>query len=372
VTNSFIEPFVSAIENLPRLLANPDESGKRYMGYLCTYTPIELIHAAGFVPVRLFAGPGEVEQAYAHVPDFICPFLKRVIQRAAGGGYAALSGLIQGYTCDAACGVVNTIKEIMPEKPVFSIPIPYGKSGRARLFLKSAMDEAICKLESVGGDFSQNSIARSIQLYESIRKLQYFLYEPRDDGALPLSAKDRISVMTAGTCMPPEAYLEQLARLEVDLAHDPGIAPRGVPVLVSGSLVESTEIFDAIEASGGFVVCDDLCNGFRQIPPFAGQGKTPMDRLADRYISRMPCPSRSRAVDRCDDIAGLAQKHGAAAIIFVLQKFCTPHLSDFPILSEELNKKGYPVLLIEMDESWAVSGQTRTRLESFFEMTGGA
>lgn len=52
----------------------------------------------------------------------------------------------------------------------------------------------------------------------------------------------------------------------------------------------------------------------------------------------------------------------------MLQKFCTPHLADLPILTDELKKAGLPALIFEMDETGSMEGQLRTRLESFFEM----
>lgn len=52
----------------------------------------------------------------------------------------------------------------------------------------------------------------------------------------------------------------------------------------------------------------------------------------------------------------------------MLQKFCTPHLADYPTLSNELRKEGVPSILIEMDETWQMEGQLKTRIEGFFEM----
>jgi benzoyl-CoA reductase/2-hydroxyglutaryl-CoA dehydratase subunit BcrC/BadD/HgdB len=59
-------------------------------------------------------------------------------------------------------------------------------------------------------------------------------------------------------------------------------------------------------------------------------------------------------------------------VIFVVQKFCTPHLADYPAVSEALKQNGFPSILVEMDETWQMEAQLKTRLESFFEMMGGA
>ncbi|PIP42698.1 MAG: hypothetical protein COX19_00065 [Desulfobacterales bacterium CG23_combo_of_CG06-09_8_20_14_all_51_8] len=170
--------------------------------------------------------------------------------------------------------------------------------------------------------------------------------------------------------MPPDHYLFMLRDFMNQLPEDSQEAKDGFPVLVSGSLIEDSGILDMIESSGGRIVADDLCNGFRQMFPPDGQGETPMDRLIDRYMNRFPCPARSRAVDRSRRLLDLARDSGARGVIFVVQKFCTPHLADYPAVSETLKKNGIPAILVEMDETWQMEAQLKTRLESFFEMTG--
>jgi benzoyl-CoA reductase/2-hydroxyglutaryl-CoA dehydratase subunit BcrC/BadD/HgdB len=163
-------------------------------------------------------------------------------------------------------------------------------------------------------------------------------------------------------------YLQLLEDLAAETAESQSVNNPGCPVLVSGSLVERPEVMDIIESCGGHIVADDLCNGLRQIIPVDGHGDAPMDRLIHRYINRFPCPSRSRAVDRSQRLLDILNQSHAKGIIFLLQKFCTPHLSDFPILSDKLKEKGFPSILLEMDESWQMEGQLKTRIEGFFEM----
>ena len=53
--------------------------------------------------------------------------------------------------------------------------------------------------------------------------------------------------------------------------------------------------------------------------------------------------------------------------MFVHQKFCDPHLSDYPFLKEILDASGVVSLQIEL-EGEGFTGQVRTRIESFMEM----
>jgi benzoyl-CoA reductase/2-hydroxyglutaryl-CoA dehydratase subunit BcrC/BadD/HgdB len=141
------------------------------------------------------------------------------------------------------------------------------------------------------------------------------------------------------------------------------------PVLVSGSLIEDPLILETVEAMGFRVVADDLCTGLRSFYPVTGQGGDPLDRLINRTIDRFPCPARHRAKDRFPMLMDLVRRSGAKGVIFLPQKFCTPHLADYPLLAEAFNQEGLPHLLLEMEDSGLTEAH-RTRLEAFLEIHG--
>jgi len=93
-------PFTETLNDYPERLRSLTARGKECVGYFCTYTPVDAIHAAGFLPIRIMGDKGPVEKAYSLAPDFICPYMKRSLEKALAGEYDFLSGIIQGYTCD--------------------------------------------------------------------------------------------------------------------------------------------------------------------------------------------------------------------------------------------------------------------------------
>lgn len=363
-----IQPFADALNHSPDYFARLRRSGKKIIGYFCTYTPVEIIHAAGFVPVRLRGGPGTVEKAYAHVPDFICPYLKRCLENALNGHYDFLSGLVQGYTCDAACGVVNIFEDAIHLELVHTIPLPYGTGETARHYFKTVLNAFGNKLNEIGGGYSDEALRRSITLYENIFRIIDGFYQKRMTGDSSLGVLNLQTIVDAGDVLAPEEYLRMLETLSQAPSESKSQEPSGCPVIVSGSLIESPDIFDLIVSSGGKIAADDLCTGWRRVYPGYGDSNLPMDRLFFRHCNRRPCPSRSLAVDRSRVLIDLAVRSGAKGIIFMVQKFCTPHLSDYPILSDELKKHGLPSLMLETDETWQTGGQLKNRLESFFDM----
>jgi benzoyl-CoA reductase/2-hydroxyglutaryl-CoA dehydratase subunit BcrC/BadD/HgdB len=363
-----IMPFTAAVNRSADYFYRLQLGGKKMIGYFCTYTPVEVIHAAGFIPVRLRGGPGPVEKAYAHVPDFICPYLKRCMENALDGRYGFLTGLVQGYTCDAACGVVNIFGDAVDLELIHTVPLPYADSEAARHYYQSVIATLAEKLNAIGGRFSPDALHRSIALYEKIYAIIDHLQQQRLDGHLSLDAVDLQTIMDAGDVLAPEDYLEMLENLRSMPAESGQRTRDGCPVIISGSLLESPDIFSLIESAGGRVVADDLCTGWRRVYPDYGHSENPIDRLFYRHCTRRPCPSRSLAVDRSRVLADLSARSGAKAVVFMVQKFCTPHLADYPILSDELKAYGLSSLLLEVDETWQTGEQLKNRLESFFDM----
>lgn len=366
-----LDPFVKAVENRTEWLSRHAEKQKIF-GWFCTYTPIELIHAAGFLPVRIHGGMTRIEHASALVPNFVCPYMRTSLERALRGEYNYLSGVIQGYTCDVPCGMMNIWEENVKLGLFHTVPLPYNAGESARAFYRQTLNELIDKLAKAGGKTDSTSLEQSLDLYGEIRSNLLRLHELRFQNRLALSARDFYTIVEAGFSLPPEEYRIHLANFIINVLGDKKAAPAsGIPVLISGSIIEQMWIFDLLEAAGGQVVADDLCNGYRFCEPADGTGIDPLDRLIDRYTHRFPCPARSIVGDRITQVKGLVERSGAKGVIFLFQKFCTPHLADYPALAEEFKNDGIPVLLVEIDESGNIEGQLKTRFEAFFEIIGG-
>ncbi len=366
--DDLLKPFADAVDGSTDYFRRAAASGKKIIGYFCSYTPVEIIHAAGFIPARINGGPGPVEKANAHVPDFICPYMKRGLENALNGKYDYLSGLVQGYTCDAACGTVNIWKDAIDLELVHTLPLPYNQTEGAGNFFSAAVRELATRLNNCGGTYSDSALARSIALYGRTYDILWRFYEMRMHDELSFSAADFNTIVSAEDALSPEDYLEALESLAGHMRNTFVQVDKRPRVLVSGSLVEENAIFALIESCGARIVADDLCTGLRRYFPEYGNQKDPVKRLFHRHIHRLPCPSRSRAADRGAMIADLMEISGAKSAIFVVQKFCTPHLADFPALSDELKRRGWPSLLLEVDETWQAEGQLKNRLESFLEM----
>ncbi|MBA4368644.1 MAG: hypothetical protein C0403_13515 [Desulfobacterium sp.] len=366
-----IASFQQAYETSSQILSRIHDQGQKLFGYFCTYTPIELLAACGYLPVRIMGGRGKTEQCYHLLPEFICPFMKRSLERAMNGEYHFLSGIVQSYSCDAVCGCQAVWKNNFPDMSLYSISLPYNSNPQAREFYIAEFKNLLEKLGQPYDPCFQEKLRQAIEQYRQVRQAVLNLYDSAQSGLLDISAEEKWYAVQAGFVIPPDQYLELINRL-IQRKKEASVHKKNpVSVIISGSEIGHPDILTYIEKTGGRIVWDDHCTGIRSFEPADGFVEDPMERLVDRYMKRSPCASRSRAEDRWLQWEKKLRHSDVQGVIFILQKFCTPHLSDIPYFKEQLKKRGILSIVLEMDESWEVSGQIRTRIDGFLDMVQG-
>ena len=146
--------------------------------------------------------------------------------------------------------------------------------------------------------------------------------------------------MEACLCLPPDESLPLVTALVKSALEGNTSSRPGIPILISGSLIEDMRIFDAVEKAGGRTAADDLCTGWRNFCPPAGPHP---DRSTHRPLSAHSRAQPGRSSGRAPILfRGLLERSGARGVVFLLQKFCTPHLADHPILVRALKERGIP------------------------------
>ena len=126
-----------------------------------------------------------------------------------------------------------------------------------------------------------------------------------------------------------------------------------------------------VESLGATIVVDDHCTGSRYFWNEVQTDGNPLEALANRYISRPPCPSKDWPErTRFPFIDSLVKDFKVDGAILIQQKFCDPHELDIPPLKEHFEKLKIPALFLEFDVTVPL-GQFRIRLEAFLEILKG-
>jgi len=96
----------------------------------------------------------------------------------------------------------------------------------------------------------------------------------------------------------------------------------------------------------------------------------PIAALVSRYLGGMPMPFKTRSNQWTDLLLAEAKRQRAQGAIFVIPKYCTPYLWDYPYLESRLTEIGVRTLMLEGEEH-IPEARARTRIEAFLETLEG-
>jgi len=339
---------------------------RRAFGYLCSYAPLEVLHAAGFAPVRLLQLSGPVALANAHLPSFACALARAVTERMLCTELDFLDGVLFAHTCDTMQCVADIWRMAKPGFRVVTFDLPTVLSSpHAQAYYVAELHHLTAVLGSeFGAAVTDNALHESIVIYNEQRRLLSTLYRHRQR----FSSVQLWSLTLAGMLMPVEEHVALLRSSLRDAENESAAEREGPAIFLVGAVLDEPVILQLIDELGGCVVGDDLCTGSRYFDTPVAETGDPFAALAERYLQRTPCPVKHHATQpRTQRLLDLLCATGAQGVIFVLPKFCDAHAFDYVTLCKALDDAQVPHLLIET-EMTTPSGQLRTRIQAFIEM----
>jgi benzoyl-CoA reductase subunit C len=364
----------TAANSLDYLRDWKSRTGNKIVGYFCTNTPEEIIHAAGFLPVRILSAPTTVSLAAKHLQSYSCSLVQSSLEAALRGDLNFLDGTVFPHTCDS----IQRLSDIWSENVRFSfhwdvvLPVKL-HTGSARTYLIQELARFRKGLE----EFAERPIAdedlkNSISLFNQNRTLLRELYRRRIVEPERFTAGEILSIVQGATFMPKEEFNPKLKSLLEAPVSVPKTADHKLRLFIAGSVCNHAQVFDLFDHSGAAVVGDDLCTGWRYFSEDVSPNGSPVEALAGRLIRRVPCPCKHNPdLDRGDDLLHRVEEARAQGVVFLLLKFCDPHAFDYPYLKGRLADKKIPSLLLEIEPGSMPLGALETRLKAFIETLGG-
>ena len=127
-------------ENLARLQAACDnpraqldhylKQGKKAVGCFAPYTPEELVHASGMIPMGLWGGQTEFQKVTSYLPAFACPIMQANLEFALNGVYEGLSAVIIPAICDTLRCMTQNWRFGVTSIPMVPIVYPQNRTSR--------------------------------------------------------------------------------------------------------------------------------------------------------------------------------------------------------------------------------------------------
>ena len=324
----------------------------KVVGCYPVYTPVEIIHAAGMLPVGIIGGGNRLEIAHAdsRFQSFVCSIVKSTLELGLTDRLRFVDGMVFHSICDPARNLASVFKRNFPQMLVEYIHFPQNMTSRSTEdYLTAEYKRLKGAYEEFGGRAVTNDgLQRSIRVYNEQRELLRRLYRIRKETPQNLSTAESYVLTRIGTLIPVEGHIAILKEALEALGERNEKPKDRIKVVLEGSFCEQPplELIEGLEAAGCYILDDDFLIGWRWFEgdiPVEGE---PIRNLARAYIEQSVYsgvkhdsrqPKSKHLIDR-------VRETGAGAVIILAAKFCEPALFDYALYRRALEKEGIPHL----------------------------
>jgi len=365
-----IDRFREIVENRHKYAQEwKKKTGKKVLGYFCTYMPEEIVYAAGILPVRVMGGREPAAPADRYIPSMYCPFCHDCLTQGLKGRYDYLDGLVHTHGC---MHIYQTFFSWQKAKPVpfsYSIYLPYNlQSPPAKDCLIEEFRQYKHALEEWTGEtIARTALNEAIEIYNTNRRLMKEIWEMRKEDNPPISGAEAMEIVLSGIYMDKKEHNQLLKELLKELLDRTAANESKVRLMLIGSENDDTDLIRLTESLGGIVVIDDHCNGTRYFWTEVVPEEDPIIALANKCVNKPSCPVTGLEGDsRFEHILKLAKDYNIQGAMLVQQSFCDTHEYDLAIIKQLLEKNNINTLWLELNVTTPV-GQFQTRIEAFLE-----
>jgi predicted CoA-substrate-specific enzyme activase len=286
------------------------------IGYLCKYTPVEVLESMGAQMQLMQPQVTDFNAADTMMHPNMCSYVKSVLEEMQDSEY---EGIVVTTCCDSVRRLYDVLSASYPDRFIYVLDLPRKINDFASVMYAKRIREMITAYERFSGrHFSAGELRSAL-----IRNLE------------------------AG-----------------DLSHAPENKD-GLRIGLVGARY-SGGIRNLLDDAGVSVLFDLTCSRFDRnvCPDDISEIKDDglLDAYAHKLLSQVPCLRMADASGRRDYIDGFSDR--LDGIIYHTVKFCDNYSYEY---SEMHSASDIPILKIETDLTAQCEGQIRTRIEAFLE-----
>lgn len=369
---ALINEFEHISENPKEILDRYIAEGKKVIGCFPVYTPSPLVSAAGMVPMGLWGGQINPTVAGKYNPIFTCSIMRSCLEFGMTGKYNGLSAVLMPMLCDTFRGMSSSWRFGVKDIPLIAFIHPQNRRDSGALeFMIEEYKAVKVQLEKIAGkEITNKELNDTLDLYNEKNAVLREFLELANDHLDLITASVRHSVMKAATFLDVKETIEKVKVLNEELNKLPKHNWTGKKVILTGVTAEPKDFLQIFEENKVAVVGDDLAQESRQIRTDYPYGNSAMERLAAQWLEIKGC-SMAHEDDhtvRGKMLVDMAKQTGADCIAVCLMKFCDVEEYDYPYISKMTEDAGLMSLCLEIDQSTADNGQSKTKIQSYAEL----
>lgn len=357
------------------------ETGKKIIGYLCSFPPVEMMTAADLVPYRI---TGDVRKSIDQATNYLiprsCPFTLNCFELGIKGEYEFLDGFVSPYSCEYIDSIYDFWCYYFKPSYHYYVEVPHRVDPLAHQFFKEGLARFRKSLEEFSGiALSDERLRHAIKLHNENRALMRELYQLRKEDPPLISGTEITRVILAAMSIPVTESNEMLRSI-IEEVKDRRVRPqkKSARLLLWGPILDDIAFVQLIEESGAHVVMDDVCFGSRHYWSDVEIDLEPIDGLATRYL-QIPCPCiyRGTKVEHREDLEyrfryllHYARDFNVNGAVLCVVRHCETHAHNAPDIRDYLKGAGLPVLHMDYTYDMMSAMPLKTRVQAFVEMIG--
>lgn len=277
------------------------------VGYICKYTPIEVIEAFGEKPFRLESGFKSHERAEALLHSNVCSYVNGVLENILETN---IQEVVLTSCCDSVCRLYDVLKGRIQFVYILDLP---------------------SKKDPLAVELFRKEIEEFIRSYQAFKKKSF-------------DEKEFIKI------------LERKKEDGKNSQYQPNNMDQKIAIL--GGRLED-EIIERIKSSCTHNIVDFTCTGQERTFSIKKESDVLTD-YAESLLNFTPCMRMAEDRDNLID-------QSFFGVIYNTVKFCDFYSFEYAQLKDKID---VPLLKIETDHTDAESGQILTRIDAFLESTG--
>jgi benzoyl-CoA reductase subunit C len=359
--------------------------GKKVIGYLCLYPPVEMLTALDIIPYRMFGDMKEpITKADSFLPTVVCPFLRSLLDLGLKGKYDFLDGVVMAHTCDVGAQIPGLWNNFVKTPYSYFIDTPHTVTEDSIVQEKGELLDFQKSLEAfTGKKITAAKLKAAVEAHNRQRALVRELYDFRKSDPPCISGTETLQVLIAAMSLPVDEGSQLLKEVTDELKQrKAGPAKKSVRLLLWGPVVHETPLIEMIESLDANVVMDDTCVGSRAYFQDVKITEDPLDGLAEHYLADIECPrtfrdsahakfSKEQAADlksRYDYLGSFAKDWKVDGVIMQSVRYCDSHGYEVPALKAYLESKGLPSIYLEHNNTEGALAPLKTRVQGFIEV----
>ena len=338
-TEVLLNEFKECSEHPYRVISAYKQEGKKVIGVLPYFAPVELVVAAGMVPMGIW---GSNKKTIALAKEYCATFYCTVAME----GKLPCIFLAHPQNRKPAFGLQFTVDQYMHVKG---------------------------ELEKIAGTtITDEALRDAIKVMNRSRKARREFVKLAGQHPEAISAVNRSAVLRAAWFMEPAVYGPKLEELNAELAKLPASNWKGCKVVTSGIICDNPNLLQIFDDNHIAIAADDVAQETRSFRVDASEEGDPMMALAQQFADQdydvLLYDEHSNKNRRADYVVQMVKDSGAQGLVLFMQQFCDPEEMEYPYLKKALDDAGIPHVKLGVDQQMRDFGQASTAIQAFADV----